>query len=467
MSPRLRALRGVGEDLMTRSALGVVALLLVAGAAVAVGMARCEGTPPSVETASPLAIGADARAVTVEVADGGAGVRSLRATLVHAGGEAPLSEREFGGSLLPYLGSHSERERVDLSIDAKALGLASGDAKLRLTARDLSWRDFGRGNEVIVEVPVTIDYRPPSISLAPGITYAKRAGSVALVYDVSDDTERDGVEVGDRFYPSLPVSGEGVPAGRRFALFPLAQELLSDVKIAVVAVDQAGNRSSRTPQINIKDRVYRNETIVLSQRFLDQKVADLASATGVNDSDKLKAFQEINTRIRRENEERIRSIIAESTPEPLFSEAFEQMPDSQVMSTFAERRSYLLDENKVSESIHYGYDLASLAGSPIPASNKGRVIFADELGIYGNCVILDHGLGLHSLYGHLSNIDVKAGDTVEKGQTLGQSGQTGLAGGDHLHFAILLRGVYVDPVEWWDPKWVREHALGPLATARK
>ncbi len=449
-----------------RSGFGFIVLLLVLGAAVVLGMARCEGTPPSIDAPSPIVVGADARTVTVEVADSGAGLRKLSATLVHAGGEIPLSERDFGGSPLPYLGSHTERERVDLSIDAKASGLASGDAKLRLVAEDLSWRRFGGGNETILEVPLTIDYRPPTLTLAPGITYAKRAGSVALVYDVSEDTVRDGVEVGDQFYPSIAVTGEGVPAGRRYALFPLAQELETDVKINVIAVDHAGNQTTRTPQINIKNRVYPNETIVLSQRFLDQKVADLAGATGVNDSDKLKAFQEINTRIRRENEAKIRTVIAESAPEPLFTEAFSQMPDSQVRSTFAERRSYLLDGEKVSESIHYGYDLASLAGAAIPASNAGRVLFADELGIYGNCVILDHGLGLHSLYGHLSNIDVKAGDTVEKGQTLGQSGQTGLAGGDHLHFGILLRGVYVDPVEWWDPKWVREHALDPLATAR-
>ncbi len=452
---------------MTRSAFGVVALLIVAGALVAFGMARCEGTPPSVESPGPIAIGSSARTLTVAVADSGAGLRDISATLVHAGGEAPLATRDFGGSAIPYLGPHSTSERVDLSLDPKALGIASGDAKLRLVARDLSWRNWGRGNEAIVEVPVTIDYRPPSLNLAPGITYAKRAGSVALVYDVSEDTERDGVEVGEYFYPSIPITGEGVPAGRRFALFPLSQELPADVKIRVIAIDHAGNRTERTPQINVKDRVYPNETIVLSQRFLDQKIPDLAGATGVNDSDHLKAFQEINTRIRKENEAKIREITAETEPEPLFTEAFEQMPDSQVMSSFAERRSYLLDGNKVSESIHYGYDLASLAGSPIPASNKGRVVWADELGIYGNCVILDHGLGLNTLYGHLSNIDVKVGDTVEKGQTLGQSGQTGLAGGDHLHFAILLRGVYVDPVEWWDPKWVREHALGLLASARK
>lgn len=452
---------------MFKSGLGVVVLLLLVGAVATVGLTRCEGTAPTVTVAGPIALGEAPRPVPVEVVDEGAGARSLSAVLVHPGGEAVLVDRLFGGSLIPFLGVKPERERTELSIDPKALGLAQGDAKLRITARDLSWRRLGRGNETVVEVPVTIDFRPPSLTLAPGITYAKRAGSVALAYDVSDDTERDGVEIADRFYPGIRPSGDGVPPGRRFVLFPLAQELETDVKIRVVAIDHAGNRAERTPQINIKNRVYPEEKIYLSQRFLDEKVPDLAGATGVPfTGDKVKAFQEINTRIRQENEKKIREVIAETAPEPLFSGAFEQMKDSQVMSSFAERRSYFVLEEKVSESIHYGYDLASLAGAAIPASNRGKVIYAEELGIYGNCVILDHGLGLQTLYGHLSNIDVRVGDVVEKGQVLGQSGQTGLAGGDHLHFGILLRGVYVDPVEWWDDKWLRERIEGPLGIKR-
>jgi murein DD-endopeptidase MepM/ murein hydrolase activator NlpD len=93
----------------------------------------------------------------------------------------------------------------------------------------------------------------------------------------------------------------------------------------------------------------------------------------------------------------------------------------------------------------------------VGASNAGRVVFADELGIYGNCVLIDHGLGVSSLYGHLSRIDVAPGDVVQRGQTIGLTGQTGLAGGDHLHFAILVGDTYVDPIEWWDPKWIRDH----------
>ncbi|RIK91918.1 MAG: hypothetical protein DCC71_24760 [Proteobacteria bacterium] len=447
--------------------IGVVVLLLVVGVVLAAGFARCEGTPPAVVVPTPVALGNTAKAVPVQLSDAGAGVRSLSAVLVHAGGEAPLAAREFGGSLLPFVGDTAETAQAELSIDAKALGLAQGDAKLRITARDLAWRDFGRGNEAVVEVPVSVDFRPPSLSIAPGVVYARRAGSVAIAYEVSDDTERDGVEVGDgTFHPGMKPPGDDVPAGRRFVLFPLSQELESDVKVRLVAIDHAGNRAERTPQIEIKGRVYPEEKIVLSKRFLEEKVPDLAGATGVAfDGDGVKTFQEINTRIRKENEAKIREVIAQTADEPLWDGAFEQMKDSQVMSSFAERRSYFVEGEKVSESIHYGYDLASLAGAPITAANRGKVIFADELGIYGRCVILDHGLGLHSLYGHLSNIDVAHGDLVEKGQVLGQSGQTGLAGGDHLHFAILLRGVYVDPVEWWDAKWLRERVMDRIAAA--
>ncbi|MEN8183163.1 MAG: M23 family metallopeptidase, partial [Myxococcota bacterium] len=131
-------------------------------------------------------------------------------------------------------------------------------------------------------------------------------------------------------------------------------------------------------------------------------------------------------------------------------------------SRFAEERTYLVEGREVSKAIHYGYDLASLSHAAIVAANRGRVLFAGDLGIYGQTVILDHGGGLTSLYGHLSDIDVAEGDLLEKGEELGRSGTTGLAGGDHLHFAVQVGGVYVDPLEWWDGKWVREHVEAKL-----
>jgi murein DD-endopeptidase MepM/ murein hydrolase activator NlpD len=138
-----------------------------------------------------------------------------------------------------------------------------------------------------------------------------------------------------------------------------------------------------------------------------------------------------------------------------------------VTSRFAEHRSYFVDGEKNSEAIHFGYDLASTAAASITAANSGRIVYADDLGIYGNCVVIDHGFGLATLYGHLSRIDVGEGDEVAKGDALGLSGATGLAGGDHLHFAILVGGTYVDPLEWWDPAWVRTHIEARLAPSKR
>ena len=167
--------------------------------------------------------------------------------------------------------------------------------------------------------------------------------------------------------------------------------------------------------------------------------------------------------MRQKNEARIRELLNDSAPERLWEGAFLQLPNSQVTSRFAERRSYFVGGEQVSKATHFGYDLASTRAAPILAAAGGRVVYAEELGIYGNCVLLDHGLGLASLYGHLSRLDVEPGERVDRGQPLGLSGATGLAGGDHLHFAILVGESYVDPLEWWDAKWVQSNVEARLS----
>jgi murein DD-endopeptidase MepM/ murein hydrolase activator NlpD len=102
---------------------------------------------------------------------------------------------------------------------------------------------------------------------------------------------------------------------------------------------------------------------------------------------------------------------------------------------------------------------------PVHAANDGKVLNASWLGIFGNCVILDHGMGVASLYGHLSSIDIKVGDSVAKGQVLGRSGMTGMAGGDHLHFTMLVGGHPVNPVEWWDAHWIADRVERKIGEA--
>jgi murein DD-endopeptidase MepM/ murein hydrolase activator NlpD len=179
----------------------------------------------------------------------------------------------------------------------------------------------------------------------------------------------------------------------------------------------------------------------------------------------LKGFLEINGNLRRQNNGTISALAAKTQPTMLWSEAFAPMGNAQVESRFADRRTYFFDNKEIDRQVHLGFDLASLQQAPVLASNAGTVVHADYLGIYGNCVIIDHGLGVQSLYAHLSTMNVKAGDTVTKGQELGRTGATGLAGGDHLHFTMLLQGTPVNPIEWWDPHWMEDRVFRKIREA--
>jgi murein DD-endopeptidase MepM/ murein hydrolase activator NlpD len=298
----------------------------------------------------------------------------------------------------------------------------------------------------------------------------RRGGAAAAVYSIDEPTSRDGVEVGESFFPGYPFPAEEPGqvqetryGRRRIAIFAVPRDAPANAAIRAVGVDEAGNRTTVGWQTRLQEREFPEVRINLGGAFLSSKVPELASSLGVKGADPLSTFQRINSETRAANELRIVEIVAASAPERFWRGAFAQLRNSKVTSLFAEHRSYFVEGEQVSEAIHYGYDLASTAGAAITAANAGRVIFEGPLGIYGNCVVLDHGLGVTSLYAHLSRIDVREGDQLEKGQGLGLSGATGLAGGDHLHFAVLVGGTYVDPKEWWDPKWVREHIEARLA----
>ena len=410
---------------------------------------RAEGEPPSLRAPESLLLGAQGSTLALEADDARSGLRALDVVLALPGGEETLLHEEYPGDLLRG-GTAGTPRGVSVAIDAKRLGSDGAEGFVRVTARDWSLRGLLSGNATLVEIPVRLDLSPPRVSIETGLSYAQRGGAGVVVYSVSEATQRDGVRVGEAFFRSYPWQG------RRAAFYAVPTDAPSPPLPEVLAVDLAGNeRTARWP-LQVKERALPEASVNLPESFLEEKVPDLARGANVQTDDLTAAFQEVNTRVRRENEQRIREIAAKTAPERLWSGPFVQWRNSQVTSRFAERRTYKVGGRDVSQATHFGYDLATTAGAPITAANTGRVLFAGDLGIYGNCVIVDHGMSVVSLYGHLSSIDVKEGDAVEKGAVLGRSGATGLAGGDHLHFAVLVGDAYVDPVEWWDEKWVRE-----------
>jgi murein DD-endopeptidase MepM/ murein hydrolase activator NlpD len=409
----------------------------VPGVRAALAIPRAIGHTPAFTVTLQASRGTIARA-EVRVVQGGRAVTVARS-------EAPL-------------GAHAE---LPVKFEATSLGLREGPATVEVWARDDFWRPFRGAERAVTSAPVTIDLTPPKVDFLAATRYVS-PGGVQLVAFRASDAERTDVTVGQRAFPSFAYG----PAdkGARVALVALPHDYAAGTPIAITARDEAGNVATRGVPGELKPRAFPRDTIKISEAFLQAKVPELLPQRPPSQS-LLDAFLVINREQRRQAETTKREIGAKTADTPLWEGAFVQPRNTKVFSNFAEARTYVYDGRAIDTQIHYGFDLASTRQSPVPAANAGVVAFAAPLTIYGNTVIVDHGLGLQTLYAHLSSIDVKVGDKIGKGQALGRTGATGLALGDHLHFEVLVSGVSVTPLEWWDAKWIRDRVNRPLRDA--
>jgi murein DD-endopeptidase MepM/ murein hydrolase activator NlpD len=342
--------------------------------------------------------------------------------------------------------------------------LKPGTALVRVTARGTPGLARGAASATSqVELPVQLI--PPSVQVMSIRTYVAQGGVEAVVYRVGETAVRDGVRVGDRLFPGHALPGGG--AQDRFALFAVPYDMSDASGVRVVADDGAGNES----QVRFIDQFFpkplRKDTIQLNDAFLEKVTTEILAQTPelTGKGSPLDNYLEINRNLRKRNQTVLDQLATRSENAFLWREPFLPMVNTAIKANFAERRSYVYQGHEVDQQDHLGLDMASVRAAPVPATNDGVVVYAAYLGIYGNCVVLDHGYGLQSLYGHLSSIDVKVGDKVTRGQALGRSGATGLAAGDHLHFAIMLQGLPVNPIEWFDRKWLHDRLKLKLGAA--
>jgi murein DD-endopeptidase MepM/ murein hydrolase activator NlpD len=383
----------------------------------------------------------------IAVRDQGAGLRSVTATLSVGGAEHSLAAEQY---------AEPAREKKFAVAVSKIGGLKEGPAVLRVTARDGSLWGFFGGNETVVQRNLTIDVTPPTLELIADDRYVNFGGVGAIVYKPSPDTVTSGVKIGDYFFPGAKGQIKDQPE-HLFALFAHAYNVPPGAKAVVVATDKAGNTREMALAYELKDVKYRKSTIALTDSFLQNKVAPLVKDGDARQGAPREVFVAVNKRLRKENEDSIAAITGKSTPSILWSGAFTQLSNSKVEANFADQRTYTYNNEAIDTAHHLGYDLSVTKRYPVEAANSGRVVHAGDLGIYGNTVILDHGIGLFTLYSHLSSIDVKEGDAIKQRQVLGRTGETGLAGGDHLHYGVYLHGVAILPVEWWDAKWINDN----------
>ncbi len=385
--------------------------------------------------------------VEITVRDSASGVAQVRIEAVQGDEETTLLEAAPEASPQKWSGS----------LPVAETDLEEGSFRLVVSALDSSWGRFFQGRRASAEREYVLDTTPPRITLESFRHNLTRGGSGVAAFRVEEDPEKVGISVGETFFPAYKQEN-----GIYLGLFTHPYEMEAQGSRAlVVARDRADNVQEVSLRYSVKDKRFPRKRIRISESFLNRNMPSFQQEfPGIED--KLELFKAVNEKLRDQNRDTIRGIARETTPRPLWRGRFLRQPDSAKQSSFAVKRDYYYKGDKISQSTHQGIDLASVARARVPASNAGKVVHADRLGIYGKAVIIDHGLGLQSLYGHLSEIAVEKGQRVDKGDVLGRTGATGLAGGDHLHFEMMISGVPVTPVEWWDGSWIEKN-IGPKA----
>jgi murein DD-endopeptidase MepM/ murein hydrolase activator NlpD len=393
------------------------------------------------------AIGAET-AVRV-VIDNPHGVRRVEAYLEQGGARYKIFERVRPSTRLAFLGRRNPP--VDVLFPAgkkQAPALKDGKATLRIEAVS---NDFlGRTDAVTQEV--TVISAPPRVVADTFQHYINQGGSELVVFTPSGYWTEAGVRVGARAFRSYPLPAG--TRGERFSIFAFSWDTPADTVPVVYARNPAGTETTARFWCRVFPKPFRTRDLKVDDRFFE-KVVNQIDPGGTGDL--LSRFLKINGEFRRRDNQKLAALRLKTEERFLWSAPFLQLANSKVESLFADKRSYIYNGRKIDEQVHLGFDLSVVQGVAVTAANSGKVVYADDLGIYGNCIVVDHGYGLQSIYGHLSRIDVKPGDLVKRGQEMGRSGSTGLAGGDHLHFSMQVDGVQVTPVEWWDEHWLKDH----------
>ncbi len=397
--------------------------------------------------------------MTVKIRDSRSGIRQTEVLVRQGDREIKLAGHDF--TRKGYLGlAGPEQVQENFVIDGSALKLKDGKVELIVRGRDFSLRHFGSGNEAYSRYILTLDSKPPRIVLLDQSRYIKPGGSGVAVYKLSEEAGRHGIMVNGYFHPGFPLAHKGLLVFGAMIGLPWNTAEIKDIHVE--AEDRAGNVGRSAFGIILKKAAYKHDRINISDNFLKRKLPEFTLYYPEMKGSLLDQYLYLNNTVRRANNSKFREVCSHSLPERQWDGRFLRMARSSNRAGYADQRSYYYKGKKVDNQTHLGIDLASVRHAEVKAANNGKVIYAEFQGIYGNTVIIDHGQGVFSLYSHLSRIETAPGAMVNKGDLIALSGATGMAGGDHLHFGILINGIFVDPREWWDGHWLEINILSYL-----
>ncbi|MBL4902317.1 MAG: M23 family metallopeptidase [Desulfocapsa sp.] len=439
----------------------LIIVLLLAGAGGYVFLTFFEGEKPLiVGNDLPAYIGKKTN-VTLTISDARSGLRSTQIAIIQNGKEKNLLTKDFPRKQKDGSGG-TAKDEISLDIDTKALKLKEGEAVIHVVATDYSLRGFMKGNSTELFHKVTIDTKPPKVSIIHSERYIKPGGAGIVIYSV-DDTVKHGIMLNNKYHPGFPLTDGSDSKYIAYIALPYSAEKISQAH--VFAKDISGNQTIKPFAPILNNPKHKKDTIYVGDGFLSKKIPEFEEYYPEMEGDMLQKYLYSNRVIRKSNNQTIHDHCLSPEQKQLWEGRFVRMAGSG-KSGFADHRTYFYKGKAIDKQVHLGMDIASTRHAEVKAAGTGKVVFSDYLGIYGNMVMLDHGQGVFSLYSHLSQINVSLDDMLKKGDVLGNSGTSGMAGGDHLHFSMLVNGIFVDPKEWWDQHWIDVTIDGPMADAK-
>jgi murein DD-endopeptidase MepM/ murein hydrolase activator NlpD len=439
----------------------IIIILLLAGAGGYLFVTYFEGEKPViVGNDIPAYIGKKTN-LNIAISDARSGLRSINIMLIQNGKEKKLFSKDFPRKQKDGSGG-TAKEDVAISIAPKALKLKDGEAVIHTIVTDYSLRGFLKGNSTELFHNVIIDTKPPKITIIHSERYIKPGGAGIVIYKV-DDSIKHGVMLNNIYHPGFPLTDGSDSKYIAYIALPYSTKKISQAN--VFAEELSGNKTIKPFVPVLNNPKQKKDKINVGDGFLSRKIPEFEEHYSELKGDMLEKYLYANRDVRISNNQKIHDQCMNPEPKQLWAGRFVRMAGSG-KAGFADHRTYFYKGKAIDKQVHLGMDIASTKHVKIKAAGTGKVVFSDYLGIYGNMVMLDHGQGVFSLYSHLSQINVSQGDMVNQGDVLGNSGTSGMAGGDHLHFSMLVIGVFVDPKEWWDQHWIDVTIDQPLVDAK-
>lgn len=437
-------------------------LCLLAGSGGAAFFLFFEGEQPQLTLSSPDQYLGKTGTIAFSAHDTKSGIKNISLKITQKDLVKELYREEFPRTGFTGVIGIPEKQ-VKVPFNSAESGFKDGPAQLTLQVNDYSMRGLLKGNQVIAVKDITIDTTPPKLSILHSERYINPGGSGIAIYRSSDTNIKTGVLINDKFHPGFLV-GDGRD-DTYICYFALPYSANNTEASFVIASDPAGNETKLPFSVIFKKKKFREDRINVSDGFLNKKIPEFAQHYPQMDGSMVDQYLFTNNDVRIENNQRISNLCASPNPQRMWEGKFNRMPGS-TRAGYADHRTYYYNSKPIDRQVHLGIDLASTRKADVRAAESGVVVYGEYLGIYGNMVMIDHGQGIFSLYSHLSQINVSVGDKVDPQTVIGLTGTSGMAGGDHLHFSMLVNGTFVTPKEWWDQHWIDVTIEEPLTESR-